>query len=172
MSIALHMWEETDTLLSCLTSKRRRWYPPLHFNPELPSEAVDVVTGGSLHLDGVKQTSAYFWQLCSLDPHDWEWYHCWLKGSEISHSRLVYKLRVLLDSQWLLKEQVATTARKAFAQIHLVCLLCPLCLICVLHKIVLVWNVSVDLMFIYFNGPFQVCALPRVHWHWLPNTFE
>lgn len=79
-----------------------------------------------------------------------------LEGSEFLHSRLVYNLRVLLDSQLLLKEQVATMARRAFAHIHLVCLLCPLCLICVLYKIVLVCNVCVDLVFICFYGLFQV----------------
>lgn len=38
---------------------------------------------------------------------------------------VMLKLEIVLNSKFLLDKQVATVARKAFRQIHLVCQLCP-----------------------------------------------
>lgn len=37
----------------------------------------------------------------------------------------VHNLGVILDLQFLVKEQVAVVAQRAFAQLHIVCQLCP-----------------------------------------------
>lgn len=48
-----------------------------------------------------------------------------LDGMELPHSGLKHTLRLFLDSQVLLNEHVATGARRAFTQVHIMCQFCP-----------------------------------------------